>query len=328
MAVYRKKRKDSTLAWFYDFSFKGIRYRGVGGSTRTHALRVLDKIRNQVYSGEFDLVTNISDPKIDDFAIRYLKCTQHLRSHRRIALSVKTLLSFLKGYNLSSINPYLIEEYVIKRRNDGVANATINRELTTLKRMFNLAIKWKESKANPVNELDFLEEPPGRDRFLYEPEAQNLIDAAPLHIKPIIITALNTGMRSGEIFSLLWDQVHLDSVINPFIEISHSKNNKKRYIPLNNDMVELLRSLPKKSDNYVFHGRYGNPIKGIKGPWKNALIKTGISNFRFHDLRHTFASHFVMKGGDILTLKEILGHSSLKMVERYAHLGTSTKAYK
>ena len=125
---------------------------------------------------------------------------------------------------------------------------------------------------------------------------------------------------------MLWDQVHLDSVINPFIEISHSKNNKKRYIPLNNDMVELLRSLPKKSDNYVFHGRYGNPIKGIKDPWKNTLIKAGISNFRFHDLRHTFASHFVMKGGDILTLKEILGHSSLKMVERYAHLANEYKS--
>ena len=104
-----------------------------------------------------------------------------------------------------------------------------------------------------------------------------------------------------------------------------TKNNKKRFIPLNEDMIALLQGLERKDDGFVFHGRYGHPIKGIKDPWKNSLKRAGIIDFRFHDLRQTFASHFVMKGGDILTLKEILGHSSMKMVERYAHLAAAHK---
>ncbi|MBN1995957.1 site-specific integrase, partial [candidate division KSB1 bacterium] len=117
----------------------------------------------------------------------------------------------------------------------------------------------------------------------------------------------------------------IENVIDPYIELTETKNNKKRLIPLNDDMIELLTSLPKSEDGYVFQSMHGQRLSDTKHAWKNTMIRAGIVDFKFHDLRHTFASHFVMKGGDLLTLKEILGHSTMKMVERYAHLAAAHK---
>jgi integrase len=191
--------------------------------------------------------------------------------------------------------------------------------------MFNLAIKWGEAKKNPVNDVDFLEKPPGRSRFLSEEEAQRLIECASNHLKPILMTALNTGRRLGEILTLAWDQVHINSVIEPYIEIAQTKNNKRRFVPLDDDMTALFQNLRDNQSRYVFLGTRGKPLKSVKKHFMTACKRAGILNFRFHDLRHTFASHYVMNGGDLLALKEILGHSDLKMVERYAHLATSHK---
>ena len=139
------------------------------------------------------------------------------------------------------------------------------------------------------------------------------------------MTALNTGMRLGEILSLKWDQVHIKKVIEPYLEISETKNNKKRFVSLNDDMLELLQSLKNNGSEYVFLGTHGKRLTDIKKPFGNALKKARIEDFRFHDLRHTFASHYVMNGGDLLALKEILGHADLTMVQRYAHLASSHK---
>jgi integrase len=325
MSVFSKKRKDSTSSWYYDFAYNGHRYRGVGGTTKTQALRAQEKIRTQVISGEYGLQQQISNPKIEVFARTFLHRREHLRSRLRDDLSVRTLLNVFAGRRLNEIGAGNIEDYIAKRRRDGVANGTINRELTCLKRMYNLAIKWKEAKVNQVIDVDFLEEPPGRTRYFNEVEAQRLIENASSHMKPIIITALNTGMRLGEILGLKWKQVHIECVLDPYFELEQTKNNKKRFIPLNDDMVELLSSLEHKEDGFVFHGFYGDRIRNIKIPWKTSVKRAGICDFRFHDLRHTFASHFIMRGGDILTLKEILGLISMKMVERYAHLASSHK---
>jgi len=229
-----------------------------------------------------------------------------------------------------------IEDYISKRRKDGVKNGTINRELTCLKRMYNLAIKWGESRINPAIEIDMLEEPPGRTRFLSEKDAQKLIQNCSMHIKPIVILALNTGMRLGELLTLQWKQVHIDAETDPYIELGQSlgetKNNKKRFIPLNDDMVALLKQyrdmkfLKRKNPDYVFASiRTGEPLKSVRKPFEKALRSAGINDFRFHDLRHTFASHYVMNGGDLLSLRDMLGHSNLKMVERYSHLASEYK---
>ncbi len=325
MGVYLKTRKDGTKAWFYDFMHNKVRYRGVGGTTKTQALRTLDKVRNQILSGDFDLEEKKGDVLFEKFAELYLSRRTHLRSRDRDELSTKHLVGFFKGKVLAGITPSLIEDYIAARRSKEISNSTINRELTALRRMFNLAIKWKMARRNPMDQIDKLEEPPGRTRFLTEEECKRLLDSCSKAFRPIVFTALNTGMRLREILNLKWENVYIDSVVDPYIELDRTKNNKKRFIPLNDGMVNLLRSIPRNETNNVFLGELGKPLKSIDSPYRTALQKAGITDFRFHDLRHTFASHFVMRGGDLFTLKEILGHSSMEMVMRYAHLAAAHK---
>lgn len=325
MSIYKKKRKDGTFAWYYDFAYRGRRYRGVGGTTKTQALRVLDKIRNEVFSGEYGIKRIVATKRIEEFSKTYLQRRQYLKSRERDELSNRTLLKFFSGKKLDKIFPSDVEDYIAKRKEDGVANATINRELACLKRMYNLAIKWNEAKTNPVKEVEFLREPPGRTRFLSAEEANKLLKSCNDNLRSIVFTALNTGMRLSEILHLKWNQVHIDTVIDPYVEINQSKNNKNRFIPLNEDMILLFENLKQIHPEFVFIGKRGQPLISIRTIFEKALKKAGILNFRFHDLRHTFASHFVMQGGDLLTLKEILGHSSMKMVERYAHLAQAHK---
>jgi len=231
-----------------------------------------------------------------------------------------------------SISTSDVEDYIGQRLDDGVKNGTINRELTCLKRMFNLAIKWGEARRNPVQQIDMLEEPPGRTRFLSVEDAKKLIHFCSDHIRPIVILALNTGMRLNEILPLQWKQIYIYDVIDPHIELLYTKNNKKRYILLNDDMVNLFCTLretthcKQRNPEYVFSSiRSGQPLKSVRKPFERALRLARIDDFRFHDLRHTFASHYVMNGGDLLSLRDILGHSNLKMVERYSHLASAYK---
>jgi len=328
MSIYAKRRQDGTTAWYYDFMFNKVRYRGVGGTTKTQASRTLDKVRSKVLSGEYELEGRATNPKIDAFAETYLSRRRHLRSHVRDALSVRTLLKVFSGNVLSQITPPAIEDYIAKRRSEGLSNATINRELACLKRMYNLAIKWGDAKRNPVVDVDFLKEPPGRTRFLTEEEASMLLMNCSEHVRPIVYVALKTGMRLQEILGLTWNRVYIETVIDPYLEIEMTKNNKKRFVPLDDDTAEFLTEQKRQNvsdSEYVFLRRNGQRFKSVRRPFQTALKRAGIMDFRFHDLRHTFASHFVMSGGELLTLKEILGHNSLKMVERYTHLASAYK---
>jgi integrase len=220
-----------------------------------------------------------------------------------------------------------IEDYKVKRLSEGKSNATINRELSCLRRMYNLAIIWEDARKNPVAGVDFLEEPPGRTRYLSLDEINRLLDKCSQYIRSIVLFALNTGMRLEEILGLKWRQVYIDNVINPYIEIEVTKNNEKRFIPINDVMIAHFKEIWTKtsSSEYVFLSSLGDRYHHIRHIFNNTLTRANIHNLRFHDLRHTFASHYVMNGGDLLSLKEILGHKSLTMVQRYAHLASFHK---
>jgi site-specific recombinase XerD len=325
MSLYAKERTDGTKAWYYDFMHQGVRYRGVGGTTKTQAKRAMEKIRHEVYNGRHDLVYAKRTLKIEDFAVTYLERRTHLRSQERDIISTNHIIEFFRGKTMSAIQPGNVEEYISHRRKAGVQNSTINRELACMKRMYNLAIKWKNTNHNPVDGVDTLKEPPGRTRYLDEHECRTLLTCCSDALRPIVFTALNTGMRLQETLQLKWDHVHIDSAIDPYIEIAISKNNKKRFIPLNEGMIDVLSALKSNHPIYVFIGERGNPLRSIRTQFKTALKKARIADFTFHDLRHTFASHFIMYGGDLLTLKELLGHSSMEMVMRYAHLAAAHK---
>jgi site-specific recombinase XerD len=327
MSIYdRPRKKDGIKIWYYDFTYKGERYYGQGGTTRTQALRVQEKIRTQVINDEYGLNTT-NNPKIDIFVDKFLNRRSHLKSITRDRQLTNNLLKHLSGKRLNQITADDLEEFMSKRDDDDVSNSTINRELSCLRRMYNLAKKWNDCRNNPVADIDFRKEPAGRTRFLSTTEISNLLEKCPPHIASVVVTAVYTGMRLSEILNLKWSNVFVNDVINPFIEIPNTKNNKKRHIPLNIVMIEMMTNLKNRESEseFVFLNSRGKRHKSIRNQFNLALDNANITDFRFHDLRHTFASHFVMKSGDLLSLKEILGHSSLKMVERYAHLASSHK---
>jgi len=148
------------------------------------------------------------------------------------------------------------------------------------------------------------------------------------HIMPIVLVALNTGMRRGEIFQLRWENVSFhDNLITVTAETA--KSSRKRYINMNKETQRVLKDWHKHStrEGLVFpNPETGKPLVEIKSMWSTILKDAGVKNFRFHDLRHTFASKLVMKGAPLYMVQKLLGHSTIEMTMRYAHLSPDSTA--
>ncbi|HXW68163.1 MAG TPA: site-specific integrase, partial [Dissulfurispiraceae bacterium] len=163
-------------------------------------------------------------------------------------------------------------------------------------------------------------------RYLSLEESRALVEACDPHLKPIVVTALNTGMRRGEIFRLKWEQVDLKHGFI-LLKSDETKNGERREIPINATLRTTLQGLTRRLDvPYVFFDpATGKPYGEVKRSFKSALRRAKIQDFHFHDLRHTFASHLVMAGVDLTTVKELLGHKNITTTLRYAHLAPEHK---
>ena len=252
------------------------------------------------------------------------------RSWKRDQCGLNQILPVLGDRCLEEITPKMIEDYRLRRERQGRTTATINRDHALLKAMFTKAINLGLMKENPAKRVRLEKEIP-RMRFLTREEVHRLVEAsenkwAP-YLRPIIIMAVNTGMRRGEILSLRWEDVDFDRRV---ISIKRTKNDQPREIPMTDWLFEALCDWRKKSqkrlDNgFVFSNNNGHPLTKFYKAFHVALKKANIRDFRFHDLRHTFASHMRMAGLDILEIKELGGWKTLQMVDRYSHITTEHK---
>lgn len=316
MGIYQKGAN-----WYVDYYVQGHRKRKKIGPSKKLADQVLKDIQVKIAKREF---LNISDEKkilFEDYAKEYLEYSKANKSHsmyeRRDKVSLNQLTPFLKGYFLCGITPQMIERYKVMRLNT-VQPATVNRELACLKHMYTKALEWGYARINPTKGIKLLKEPPGRLRYLEPKEAELLISKCSLHLRPIVVMALNTGMRRNEILRLKWENVNIEY---RKIQIINSKNNQLRVIPINNRLYQELNELYKQRHGvYVFEGSNGMPYKDIKTAFHSALRRAEIENFHFHDLRHTFGSQLVMSGVDLRTVQQLLGHKDIKMTIRYSHL--------
>jgi len=308
-----------------------IRYTGCDGRKRFEtsrsksfkaAERLLIQRKNEVMEGK-DTVKANANYIFSDFAVHYLDWAVRQKSFKSKEAYIKQLLLVFGNCPLKKISPMFIEQWQTKRL---VINkpATVNRLLATLKHMFTKAVEWDlatEENLNKVRKVKFLPENNKRLRFLTIEECRALIDCSAPHLKPIVKVALHTGLRKGEILNLRWEQVDL---VHRFILLDMTKNGERREIPIDSTLWNMLNEMPHSIEsNYVFTDKDGDIYKSVRRSFSTALKKAGINNFRFHDMRHTFASHLVMAGVDITTVKELLGHKSLIMTLRYAHLAPS-----
>ena len=198
--------------------------------------------------------------------------------------------------------------------------ATRNRHLAHLSSMFNRGKEWGLVTSNPAQGIKPLRENGARTRFLDGDEVARLLTAASQTFRPILITALHSGMRRGEILNLKWPDVDFK---NRIITVQKSKSGNKRMLPMDDTLYEVLGVLPTRfQQGYVFPSpvKEGQPRFGVQRQFGKAVKKASVHNFRFHDLRHTFASHLVMSGVDLMAVKELLGHATLTMTMRYSHL--------
>jgi len=183
--------------------------------------------------------------------------------------------------------------------------------------MLNKAVTWGALKDSPLKGMKGLKEAPGRLRYLAPEETAKLLTAChtPLYLRPIVELAMHTGMRRSEILALRWSQV---DVRRRTITLSHTKNNERRVIPINDTVAAVLKSWPRAvGTDEVFPGLNGPMV--TRAFWR-ACRKAGVSNLRLHDLRHTFASYLAMGGYNLRTIQQLLGHKDLRMTSRYSHL--------
>lgn len=212
--------------------------------------------------------------------------------------------------------------------------ATVNRYLISISGVLSkAAVEQGYIETNPMSRVKKLDEPEGRIRFLSESERDALLDACrnsrSKQLYPITVLALSTGMRRGEILSIRWKDVDFD---RKRIVLHDTKNGSSRQVPLAGTAAEVLKEMlaTKKAakvqalkpvgDEFVFPGKTGNDPVNIRDAWETAVKKAKIENFHFHDCRHTAASYLAMNGATLLELSQILGHKTLSMVKRYAHL--------
>ena len=198
--------------------------------------------------------------------------------------------------------------------------ATVNRELALLKHMYSKAIEWGKAKENPAKKVELLKGEVRRVRFLLPAEIHKLLSNCAEDLRPIVTVAVNTGMRKGELLNLKWKDVNLEQGI---ISLLDTKNNERRDIPMDETARKVFQDLDRTGE-YVF-GKGDRHIFARRKSFDSAVRESGISDFRFHDLRHTFASNLVMEGVDIMTVKELMGHKTLDMTLRYAHLAPNHK---
>jgi integrase len=341
-------------SWISDFWFDGVRYkRSWGRVSKTLAAQKERDYRGRIERGELLIRKSPKLMTFDDFAEEYLEYAQANKrdsSARRNVTSINMLKKHFKGMPLRSIHPVSIEQYKLKRqageiegkkKRGSVSPATINRDLDTLRNMLGKAVKWGYLISNPGAGVSRLSERTEKDWILSPEDEKKLLQAAETrpqkkkYLKDLVLFALYSGMRQGEIFALKKFQINLK---NRYILVADSKTHEGRKVPINDTLaVVIRRRLKDKSSEYLFCNHQGKRLTVLTNAFWEAVRKSGLTRldsrdgkteevrFRFHDLRHTFGSRLGMAGADLKTIMEIMGHRTERVALRYQHPTPSHK---
>jgi integrase len=316
MSLY--KRKDSPNYWI-KLCVNGRRLqKSAGTSDRQKAKEYHDKRKAQLWD-ESRLGIK-PEHTWNEAVVRWLKETGHKATQDDDKSHLRWVDKFLGGVMLTAINRDRIDEISTARKAEGVSNATINRTMATVRAILRRARdEWEW--IDRVPKIPMLPEPKRRIRWLTRTEADSLVQQLPSHLAAMVRFSLETGLRQRNVTHFEWSQVNL-SKRQAWIHPDQAKARKALSVPLSAVAIDVLRGQLGKDLSYVFTYK-GKPIKQPNNwAWRKALKRAGISDFRWHDLRHTWASWHVQSGTPLHVLQELGGWSSAEMVRRYAHLSS------
>lgn len=320
--------KYSGRAWwieYYDHD-KRLRRERIGPNKEAaeHRLREVKSARTE---GRYIKKNPDSRILFKDLARWYLELPEvkAKRSYDRDRRCFKNLLPHFGERLLKDITPALVEAYKQGRLSESPKKrpqcltkpATVNRELACLKTVFNKAVKNGKAERNPTQAVKFLKENNVRDRVLSADEFTRLLAHCPAYLKPMVKLAYHTAMRKGEILNLTWGQVDLKE---GFIRLNpeHTKTNEARLVPLNREMVEMLKAMPRGLPGIEVFTYRGKSVASIWRGLANACKKAGIEDFTFHDLRHTAINNWRLQGHDYFRIMAATGHKTMGVFKRYS----------
>lgn len=309
----------------------------IGRVDKKDAKKILRQLELEYSKDRLNLSLPV-DLTLNQYLEKYFDYTKTNKANSTYTIELeitKAIKNYFGDIDLFKIDSLAVENYKSYRKSLGRKAATINKELSVLRFMLNKALEWGYIDKTPKFKL--LKVPKSPPKFLTIEEIQRLIDCSSNWLKPILVILRNTGMRIGELLNLNFSDLDM---ANKTITVRSTKTNDYRVIPMNRELYTLLGILhahyinprtqvvtPRNSRQMEYLICYpdGRRIKSIRTSFNKACQKAGVSATP-HTLRHSFASHLVMNGVDLVTVKELLGHSSISTTMIYSHLSEEHKA--
>jgi len=333
MASLVYKHKSYYAVFSINSKKKWIKLGKIGKKEANKLLKQLEL----TYTKEKLLLISVKPTYLYDYVAEYLiycKINKALSTHKREVTITSSIKSYFGNIPLDKIDNLSVEKYKARRLSDGLQSITINRELTILRFMLKKAQEWGYGNTVPIiKNLKVVKKPV---KFLSEKEIQRLLDYSSPRLRPMIIVLRNTGMRIGELLHLRLHDIDLD---NKSLLVRSTKTNNYRIIPINSELDDVFKWLylhhvdpwtskvslrESKQLDYLFCHNDGSRVKSIRRGFNNTCKRAGIKA-TLHTLRHTFASHLVMNGVDLVSIKELLGHSSINTTMIYSHISSEHK---
>lgn len=342
--IVQRKNKQGEIYYQAKVRMKGFPPESASFKQKTKAVKWASSIETAMREGRYFKTTEAKKHTLTDLIDRYIKneLPRRKSDHQKFKMHLEWWKQELGSYLLSSITPMMISERrdklqkepfkYIKSKDEKEppkpiyrSNATINRYIASLSIACTIATnEWGWLEENPVKKVKKRIEPRGRVRFLSEQEQKNLLKACQEvncpYLYIIIVLALSTGGRFSEITNIKWQDVDFERKVITFMD---TKNGDIRSVALAQYPYDVLKEHAKirqLKSNYVFPRKDGKAPLDMRKKWDKAVLKSGLKDFHFHDLRHTAASNLAMSGATLVEISDILGHKTMQMVKRYSHL--------
>ncbi len=326
MPVYMRKKR-----WYVDITIRGQRYRESvpEAVTLKHAQQAEAKLRTSIFEGKYSKPKSrmVFEKYVNEIYLPWSK--NNKRSYPNDVTTAKVVCEFFRGKALGEISPFHVEKFKqtrsgqITRYGQTRAKASVNRELAQLSKMFSLAVDYGYIEANPSRRVKLYTVDNARDRVLTpeeEEKLKTLLVGKRSHLREIAFLALYAGMRRGEILKLEWHEVDFG---NDLIHLpaEKTKTNRKRDLPMNQmvraALSEMRQGIGEKASGYVFAGAYCT--SNVSAAFSTFAKGIGLEDVTLHTLRHTFATRLKDAGVDPFTIRDLLGHKTIKMTDRYTH---------